>query len=370
MMKKLLITAAFLISLSTAFAQNNFNLLIGTYTSGGKSEGIYTYNFNADNAESNLKSITKNVNNPSYLTLSPDKNFVYSVNETGNTSTISAFKYNKAKGELDFLNKVNSEGNDPCYIISDNKNIVVANYSGGTLASFARENDGKISNATQIIKHTGKSIDPKGRQNSAHVHMVKFSRDKKFIISTDLGEDNIYSYNYNPTSAKENLTFKSRIETKKGSGPRHFEFSKNGKYIYLLHEFDGIVTTYKYNSGILKEIDNVPTIEPDFNGKIDGADIHLSDDGKFLYSTNRGDANTISVFSIQKNGKPKFIERVSTLGKGPRNFTIDPTGKYLLVAHQYTHDVVIFNRDKNTGKLTDSNKRINVGAPVCLVFDK
>ena len=114
----------------------------------------------------------------------------------------------------------------------------------------------------------------------------------------------------------------------------------------------------------------IGTVEKDFKGKIHGADIHISADGKFLYETNRGDLNTISLFSIAKDGHLTFIETISTLGKGPRNFSIDPSDNFLLVAHQYTNDVVIFNRNKKTGKLTDSGKRINVGTPVCLVFSK
>lgn len=369
MIKKLGFTAILLIALSTAFAQKNFNLLIGTYTSSGKSEGIYSYNFDTETADTQLKSITKNVINPSYLSFSPDKKFVYSVNETGKTSAVSAFKFDKITGALSFLNKVESGGNDPCYITSDKDNVVIANYSGGSLSIFKRNINDELQPATQTLSHTGKSIDPKGRQKSAHVHMVKFSPDKKYLISTDLGEDFVYSYFYNPSNSKEPLEFRAKTQTKLGTGPRHFDFSQNGKYLYLINEFDGVITTYKYNNGILRPIDTKPTVDSNFEGKIDGADIHVSADGKFLYSTNRGDANTISVFSVLKSGKLKFVERVSTLGKGPRNFVIDPSGKFLLIAHQYTNDVVIFNRNTVTGKLTDSNKRINVGVPVCLIFD-
>ncbi|RZL40406.1 MAG: lactonase family protein, partial [Pedobacter sp.] len=138
----------------------------------------------------------------------------------------------------------------------------------------------------------------------------------------------------------------------------------------LTHEFTGTVTSYKYADGNLTEIQQMETIAKDSKGKIDAADIHVSADGKFLYQTNRGDLNTISLFAIAANGTLKHVETISTLGKGPRNFSIDPSGKHLLVAHQYTNDVVIFNRDSKTGKLTDSGKRINVGTPVCLVFSK
>lgn len=356
---------------SAAFAQKtNYNLLVGTYTNGGKSEGIYTYQFNTITAKATLKSVAKKTDNPSYLAISPDRKFVYAVNETGNTSTVSAFKYNNLTGELSFLNKVDSQGADPCHITVDGKNVIVANYSGGSLAVFGRMADGSIAEAKQIIKHTGKSIDPKGRQQSAHVHMVQFTPDHKYLICNDLGEDLTYIYNYNPLAKSTVLSIKTVLKTNAGSGPRHITFSPNGRFAYLAHEFNGKITGFVYSKGNLKKIQEIGTTPKDFTGKIDGADIHVSPDGKFLYETNRGDANTISVFSILPTGILRFVETVSTLGKGPRNFSIDPSGKFLLVGHQYTNDVVVFNRNKITGKLTDSGKRIAPGAPVCLVFDK
>jgi 6-phosphogluconolactonase len=370
MKKYCLLTTLLLLSVITFAQQSNFNLIIGTYTNTGKSEGIYTYNFNTLTAATKLKSVTKDVANPSYLAISPDKKFIYSVNETGATSGVSAFKYNSVSGNLSFINKVSSEGADPCYITADNSNVIVANYSGGTLATFNRKIDGSLTNAVQVIKHTGKSIDPKGRQQSAHVHMTKFTPDKKYLISNDLGEDQIYIYNYSPKSKEKILSIKNVLKTNAGTGPRHITFSPNGKFAYLAHEFNGSITGYYYNNGSLKKIQEIGTTDSNFTGRIDGADIHVSADGKFLYETNRGDANTISVFSILSTGILRFVETVSTLGKGPRNFTIDPSGKFLLIAHQYTNDVVIFKRNTITGKLTDTGKKIDVGAPVCLLFSK
>lgn len=355
---------------TVALAQKKYNLLIGTYTAPGKSEGIYSYDFNADNGTAALKYVTKGTANPSYLAISPDHKFAYAVNETGSTSTVTSFKYDAKSGSLTFLNKVDSRGADPCFITVDAKNVIVANYTGGSLAIFARKADGTLTEAIQVIKHTGKSIDPQGRQESAHVHMVKFTPDHKYLIVNDLGEDKTYVYNYNPAAKEKILTEKSVFKTNPGSGPRHITFSPNGKFAYLAHEFNGLITVFAYANGNLTKLEEVATTPKDFKGKIDGADIHVSADGKFLYETNRGDANSISAFAILPTGKLKLIETVSTLGKGPRNFTIDPTGKFLLIGHQYTNNVVIFNRDLNSGKLTDSGKRIEVGAPVSLVFDK
>ncbi|KLT65188.1 lactonase family protein [Pedobacter sp. BMA] len=363
----------FLMSLlsTAAFSQQNtYNLIVGTYTAPGKSEGIYTYSFDITAGTTTLKNVTRGTANPSYLAISPDRKFAYAVNETGNTSSVSAFKYDAKTGNLTLLNKVDSHGADPCFIAVDAQNVIVANYSGGSLAVFSRQADGSISEAVQVIKHTGKSIDPRGRQESAHVHMTKFTPDHKYLVVNDLGEDQTYIYQYNPTGKEETLSQKSVIKATPGTGPRHITFSPNGKFAYLAHEFNGMISVFTYANGSLAKIQEIGTTTKNFNGKVDAADIHVSADGKFVYETNRGDANTISAFKVITGGRLKHIETVSTLGKGPRNFSIDPSGKFLLVGHQYTNNIVIFNRNQNTGKLTDSGNRIDVGAPVCLVFDK
>ncbi|MEO6819514.1 MAG: lactonase family protein [Ginsengibacter sp.] len=367
-MKNIKLLFLFLFLSGFTFAQTGYRLLVGTYTNTpAKSEGIYSYDFNDSTGNCRLLSITKNVINPSYLGLSPDGKFVYAVNESGDASTVSTFKYDDHSGELQFLNKVASAGADPCYITVDNKNVIVANYSSGSLAVFKRKEDGFLSPAYQIIKYHAKSIDPKGRQESSHAHMATFSPDHRFLLVVDLGGDLIYIYKYRPGKEKP-LKLKRVVKTNAGSGPRHITFSPGSKYAYLVHEFEGLLSAFSYHSGKLNKIQEVETKPVNFAGKVDGAEILVSADGHFLYESNRGDLNTISIFKISNNGTLQLVETVSSLGKGPRSFTIDPTGKFLLVAHQYSNDVVIFNRDATTGRLTDSGKRVQVGAPVCLIF--
>jgi len=348
-------------------AQNKMNLIIGTYTNSCESKGIYVYDFSTETADFKLKSSTERVTNPSYFTVTKDNQSIYSVNENGAESTISAFGFNPKTGSLNFINKQSSKGADPCYIINDGENIIAANYSGGTIAVFKKNANGSISAAKQVIPHYGKSKNEQ-RQESPHVHMVHFSPDKKRVFAVDLGTDKIYNYQYNPTSKTRILEIKDSIDVTPGSGPRHITFSPNGKFAYLLHELDGSLTVFSYEKETLSKIQETTVIAKDFRGEISAADIHITPDGQFLYATNRGTANEISCFEIQKDGKLKFKFTTATLGKGPRNFVIDPTGKFLLVAHQYTNTVVIFSINKKTGALTDSQKRIALCAPVCLVF--
>jgi len=349
--------------------KNKLNLIVGTYTKPCDSKGIYVYEFDFKTGNFNLKSNTENILNPSYLTVSADNKFVYSVSENDKKSSVSAFGFNSKSGKLNFINYQNPNGLNPCYIINDEKNVITANYSSGNISVLGKNIDGSIGEVKQVVQHTGKSINTK-RQDAPHAHMVYFSPDKKFVLANDLGTDKIYLYQYNPNSASEVLTLKRSIDVKPGSGPRHLIFSKNGKQVYLLQELDGTVTSFSYVNGILNKLSEISVVPPDFKGDISAADIHISPDGKFLYASNRGTANDISAFKILKNGRLQFVQRTSTLGKGPRNFNIDPTGNFLLVGHQYTNTIVIFKRDKKSGMLTDTGKKIDLCSPVCLVFTK
>lgn len=368
-MKKILSLLSIAIFTLQSFAQKkDYNLIIGTYTSPGKSEGIYTYTFDSNTADIKPSHVAKEITNPSYVAVSKSNKLLYTVAEAPNNSAVAAFGFDGLKGKLNFLNKQATGSPGPCFVLADEKHVFSANYGGGSISVFGIDASGALTPLKQLIQHTGKSIDPQKRQESAHAHQVQFTPDHKYIICTDLGEDQVYVYNYNPAAKEQVLTLNNIVKTTPGTGPRHLTFSPNGKFAYLAHEFNGNVTTFAYNNGRLNKIQEIETTDKDFTGKVDGADIHISPDGKFLYETNRGDANAISAFAIQSGGKLKFVSRISTLGKGPRNFVIDPSGKYLLVGHQYTNNVVIFERNKKTGTLKDTGKRIELGSPVCLVF--
>lgn len=369
-MKKSVTILLSVLALATIQAQENkFNLIVGTYTKSCESKGIYVYEFDSKTGDFSLRNNTENIINPSYLTVSSDNKFVYSVSENDKKSSVSAFGFNSKSGKLDFINYQNPNGLNPCYIINDDKNVITANYSSGNISVLGKNNDGSIGEVKQVVQHTGKSVNAK-RQEVPHAHMVYFSPDKKYVLANDLGTDKVYVYQYIPNSTSEVLTLKSTIDVKPGSGPRHLIFSKDGKFVYVLQELDGTVTSFSFAKGILKKVSETTVVAPDFKGNIGAADIHVSPDGKFLYATNRGTANDISAFKILKNGKLEFVQRTSTLGKGPRNFNIDPAGNFLLVGHQNTNTIVIFKRDKKSGMLTDSGKKIELCSPVCLVFTK
>jgi 6-phosphogluconolactonase len=360
----LLLLIALIQSLS---GQNpNYRLLIGTYTNTGKSQGIYSYDIDMKNAVFNQKSVAKGVANPSFLAVMPDKKFVYSVSESSDGSSANAFKFDDKTGKLTFLNTSLTKSDGPCYISATAHHVFTANYGGGSISVFGRKADGSLTGALQVIQHTGKSVNAE-RQGEPHVHQVIVSPDQKYVVVNDLGTDKVTVYQYNPTATTDILVPFDTLTVKLGSGPRHATFSKDGKKLYLVHEIDGTVSVLGMRNGKLSLIQET-TLVHKTGIKTGAADIHLSPDSKFLYTTNRGTANDITCFSVGGNGRLTFKQQVSTGGDGPRNFAITPDGQYVFVSHQQTDNVVIFKRNITTGKLTDTGKQIKVGAPVCLIF--
>ena len=369
-MKRIYLILFSALAITTSKAQNKVNLLVGTYTNTCESNGVYVYEFDTVTGEFKEKNSSEKTVSPSYLSVSGDNKFIYAVNENGNQSTVSAFGYDSKSGKINLINKNAALGADPCHLINDSKNVITANYSGGNIAVFKKNADGSITEGQQLIQHEGKGPN-EARQEKPHVHMVGFSPDKKFVLANDLGLDKVFIYKYNPGAAHEILTLKASVDVKKGSGPRHLTFSKDGKFVYLIQELDGTLTTFSFDKkGSLKLIKETSILAKGFTGGTGAAAIKISPDGKFLYVTDRVDANNITVYKILKNGGLELVEQVSTLGKGPRDFAIDPTGNYLLVGHQHTNEIIIFKRDKATGKLKTTGKKIVLCSPVGLVFTK
>lgn len=367
---KIILKSLLILVSTTTFSQNNRStLFVGTYTNTCDSKGIYVFDFDTQTADFVLKNSTDKVINPSYLSLSEDKKFVYSVNENGAESHVSAFGFDATTNTIHFINQQNSKGADPCYIIDDQKNVLVANYSGGTISVFKKNPDGSLTDAKQVIQLFGKSINPK-RQEKSHAHMIQFSPDKEYVLVTDLGVDKVYIYKYNPNSSNKMLVFREFIKVKEGSGPRHFTFSKNGNYLYLLQELNAGLTVFNFENGRLNKIQETKLVNPDFTGQNGAAAIQISPDGNFLYATNRGSVDEIVCFEIAENGLLRYKFSKSTLGKTPRNFAIDPDGNFLLVGNQNSDYITIFRINKANGELLETGKKIEVCAPVCLVFTK
>jgi len=344
------------------------NLIVGTYTQKG-SKGIYLFQFDTATGKSIELSHTDNISNPSFLAITKDKQFVYAVNEN-TQGGLSAFSLSNNK--LKLINQVATNGADPCYISisKDQKNILVANYSGGSVAQFYKFADGRVSNVRQLIQHSGSSIN-KARQEKAHVHGSFFSPDGNYLLTPDLGMDQVAIYPFQSKNTPPLNTTKAKyIQAEAGSGPRHLSFSKNGNTIYLVEELTGSVAVYKFKDGTAILTQTVKTHPANFNGAPGSADIHVSPNGQFLYVSNRGEENNIVKFPILPNGKLVTEKAMyfSTQGNSPRNFTISEDGKWLLVANQNTDNIVVFKVNETNGDLINTGNTIKVSMPVCLVL--
>lgn len=338
---------------------------IGTYTK-GDSEGIYSFTLNT--SEGKIKDIkaVASLENPTYLTISKDKKYLYSVGKEGNTGGLAAYSITD-NGELISINNQLSEGSSPCHVSVDSKNRFVfsGNYHKGTAESFViNSEDGSIEPASSIIQHVGSGPDP--RQEKPHVHYAGLTPDEKYLAVIDLGTDSLTTYE---VSSDGKLTKAHLLPLKAGSGPRHLTFHPNGILAYLMTEFSSEVIVLRYHpeNGHFTEVQYISTLPEEFTDNNQGSAIHVSADGRFVYAGNRGH-NSIAVFRVEETGELSFLEHTSTEGDWPRDFEIDPSGTYIVASNQESSNLVLFARDENTGKLTLLQSDIKVPHPVCVKF--
>jgi 6-phosphogluconolactonase len=376
-----LLFALLLLTLLAAAApagrQGKYLFYVGTYTEeGSKSKGIYAYRFDADTGQITPLGLAAETTNPSFVALHPNGRFLYAVNEVGNykgpnSGGVSAFSIDRASGKLTFLNEMPSRGADPCYITVDKtgKYVLVANYTGGSLAVFPVLADGKLGEASAFLQHTGHGTNPT-RQEGPHAHSIDLSPDNCFAMVDDLGLDELFVYKFD--SAKGSLTPNDPPFAKldAGAGPRHFVLRPDGKFAYVISEMGHTVTVFSNDaaSGRLQLLQTVTTLPKDFTGRNDDAEIRVHPSGKFLYASNRGD-DSIAIYAIdQSKGTLAQVGSIHTGGKEPRNFEIDPTGTLLFVANQKSDNIVVFRIDAKTGHLTPTGQALDVGSPVCVKF--
>jgi 6-phosphogluconolactonase len=373
----LLVTVA-LTGQAAPHAGGKYLVYVGTYTQeGSTSKGIYAYRYDADSGQVTALGLAAETTNPSFLALHPSGRFLFAVNEVQNyngpnSGGVSAFSIDHATGKLTFLNEVASRGADPCYITVDKTGrwVLVANYTGGSVAVFPIQEDGKLGEAAGFVQHTGHGTDPK-RQEGPHAHSIDLSPDNRFARVDDLGLDEVLTYKFD--SRKGSLTPNDPPFAKPdpGSGPRHFALRPDGKFAYVVSEMKGTVTVFSNDAGTgtLHRIQTVSTLPNDFKGEIEDAEIEIHPSGRFLYASNRGDGNSVAVFAIDPGkGTLTPVEITPTQGKTPRSFAIDPTGTLLFAANQQSNNIVIFRIDQTTGKLTPTGQVLNVAQPVSVKF--
>ncbi len=245
--------------------------------------------------------------------------------------------------------------------------LVVANYGSGSTVSFPVHQDGSLGQAASVIQHQGSSVNER-RQKEPHAHSVNFSPDNRFVVSADLGTDQLLVYRVDPERDTIEPNDPAFTRVRPGSGPRHFSFHPRGQYGYVINEMGNTVTAFRYDAerGTMKELQMISTLPDGYSETTHTAEVRAHPSGKFLYGSNRGH-DSIAVFSIDTaTGKLTSLGQTSTQGEAPRNFNIDPSGRYLFAENQNTHTVVGFEIDQETGTLTPTGQVLNIPRPVCL----
>jgi 6-phosphogluconolactonase len=358
-----------LAALSFANAADYF-VYVGTYTR-GKSKGIYAWRFRPAKGELAPVGLVAETTNPSWVTVHPNRRFLYAVGESAKAGTVSAFAIDAATGRLTKLNQASSKGAGPCHLAVDKtgKNVLVANYGSGSVAVLPVREDGGVGEASCFLQHKGSSVNPQ-RQQGPHAHSVNLDPRERFALVPDLGLDEVLIYRFDAAKGALAPNDPPFAKVAPGAGPRHFAFHPNGRFGYVISEMGSTVTAFAYDGarGSLREIQVVSTLPDNFTGQSSTAEVAVHPNGRFLYGSNRGH-DSIAVFAVDPGtGTLTFLDRVSTEGKTPRNFAIDPTGRWLFAANQDSDNIVVFHLDSKTGKLTPAGKTLEVGAPVSLAF--
>lgn len=362
---------------------DDYQLLVGSYTA-GQSQGIYRLNFDSATGQIDAKPLqVVKSENPSWLTLSKDQRQLFVVNENGPGQTdpvgrVSSYAIDPKTHELSLINQVQSLGNEPTHsgLSVEASHLFVSNYSvaedpGGTLAVLPVGADGKLKPVVQMSSHPSSRVNPE-RQMSAHVHSTVSSPDGQYVFSNDLGADKIFAYRFDPKANPElplTAATPASVQLPPGSGPRHLLFSVDGKHAWLTMEMSAQVAVFDYKDGKLEQTQMVElaTGQP-VSDKAAGA-LHASRDGKFLYVSNRGTANQLLVFAIDPaTGHLKELQRRSVEGDHPREFSLDPSGKFLLIANQKSNQIVVVERDSKTGLLGKTVQKLPMDAPSDLKF--
>jgi 6-phosphogluconolactonase len=364
---------------------------VGTYTgavgAGSNGEGIYLFDVNPATGQLSNRKLAAKSPDPSWIAIHPSKRFLYAVNEVsdynGKSGSVSAFAIDQATGNLRSLNVVDSEGAGPCFlsIAASGRYAFVANYGGGSAAVLPILEDGSLAKAANIHRDTGELGSAQARDAPAgsfavsghdapHAHTILPDPKGKFVLATDLGQDRIYTYQFNLSDG--NLTSTETApaaELPSGDGPRHLAFHPNGHWLYSIQEEASNIAFFHYDpeTGSLSAQQTITTLPTGFAGTSFASEILIAPSGKFLYAANRL-LDTIAVFALATDGRLKAIGETSTMGDYPGQCRIDPNGGFLYACNRRSDNITSFRIHRETGLLTFTGQYTAVGSPASITF--
>lgn len=352
--------------LHTAVFAADATFFLGTYTRPGKSLGIYVGKLDTATGKLSPIALAAEAKSPSFVALSPDGRFLYATMESG----VGAFALG-ADGKLTMLNEEPSGGSGACHVWVDatGRNVMVANYGGGSVAIFQTKNDGSLGERTAFEQFTGSGPNPQ-RQTKPYGHAIYTDAANKFVYCCDLGSDKVWIFHFDAGQGTLTPAEPAFAQVPPGGGPRHLAFHPNGKFAYANNELNMTVTAFGRDAatGALKEIHTLSTLpEGTPIERVSTAEIFCHPTGKWLYVSNRGH-DTIAIYAIGEDGKLTWLEAAPANVRVPRGFAIDPTGQWLIAAGQNDNRIAVLKIDVATGKLSPTDQTGEVGAPVCVLF--
>jgi 6-phosphogluconolactonase len=351
---------------------NAVRVYVGTYTDAG-SKGIYRLRLDLATGALSPEGEPTPAVNPSFLALHPSRRFLYAVSEVGGkpeeSGAVSAFAVDAQTGSLTLLNQQPSGGAGPCHISLDTagRNLLVANYGGGTVAALPIGTDGRLGPPASVIRHQGQSVNA-SRQKAPHAHFIAVDAANRHALAADLGLDKVLVYRFDASKGTLVPNDPPAAVLAPGAGPRHLAQHPNGRRVYVANELLSTVTVFDYDAarGSLTEKQTLSSLPADFKGTSYPAEIVVSPDGRFLYISNRGH-DSIGIFRIDgTSGQLTLVGHEPTQGNWPRNFAIDPTGAFLLVANQRADNVVVFRIDAASGRLAPVGTSVRISHPACV----
>jgi len=376
----LVVTAVSVFASSRLSSQGGAMLVyFGTYT-GEKStsKGIYVSRLDYATGALTPPELAAETPNPSYLAVHPTNAWLYAANEVRSfgdkeTGSVSAFDVDRTTGRLSPVNQESSGGRGAVHLIVDKagRNVLVANYGGGSAAVLPIGTDGVLKPMSAFVQHTGSGFDPR-RQSAPRAHSINLDPGNRYAYVPDLGIDKVMIYRFDAERGALAAGDPPFAAVRPGAGPRHFAFHPGGRFAYVINEIDVTLTAFAADPqrGALSEVETVSTLRlgEAVQRGFSTADVQVHPSGRFLYGSNRGH-DTLVVFAIDpKSGRLTYVEHESTQGSGPRAFGIDPTGRYLLAANQRSDSVVVFRIDQQTGHLTPTGHTMPIGSPSCVKF--
>jgi 6-phosphogluconolactonase len=333
-----------------------------------RGNGISIFKLDTERGTLQLIDIVRDLVNPSFLALSRDGEYLYTVH--GDESDATAFKVDRRTGRLTFVNKQSTQGKNPVHLALDptGRFLVVSNHIGASLAVLPVNADGSLGTPTQLVSLAGPIGPHRVEQKQAKPHFNPFDPTGRFVIVPDKGLDRVFTFRFDQGRLTPGAV--PFVTTRETAGPRHVSFHPKASLAYVVNELDSTVTAYRVTpaTGALAPFQIVSALPESFTGNSRASELQIDAEGRFLYASNRG-YDSVAVFRIDPaTGHLTFIEAEPTQGKTPRFITPSPDGRFMFALNEDSDTIVTLAIDASTGKLKPTGASVTSGSPVCMVF--